>query len=494
MDFPRFAFHAGLSVLASLAMAPAALAGTKFVVTGDTLAITGDAGANDVRIDYTDSTHSWDITVGGGIDSADGCELLSPTSLRCPHTSIVDVAGTSYTGTEGMGAGSDSFKIGYGADEVGADHLGDAWTLRVDLGPGDDFFGGSEAEDVVMGEEGDDVLDGGEGDDWLSGGELTPLDHPGPSQGSDEVFGGPGWDVIYDGDLTSNRGADVLDGGSCPQPAHASCPAIPSGENSDDQDYVYYNVRTAGLIVNLANEFASQGESGEGDNLRNVERAYTGDGADTVTGNAGVNEFVTQGGDDTIDVSGDPGYVDEVFCGAGANSVTIDSGDYIDLDCVPRPTPPIGPPLPPPATGPAPPSPLRPVPPPRTFGRTGNALAAFVAQELAQAGRSLRRCGTTGLLRRTGCRDSFTAVRRGTVVYRLTAPAAGTGAARSVIAQGGRKIPAAGRYPVRIKATRKGRLRLRKGGTLRARLTITFTDSAGKRAKRSREVVLGRKK
>jgi Ca2+-binding RTX toxin-like protein len=163
--------------------------------------------------------------------------------------------------------------------------------VRVELGPGDDFFGGSEARDMAFGGDGNDVLDGAEGNDVLYGG-------GGLSPGSDQVFGGPGSDLLSDGDSTPG-GPDVLDGGACFAAAHSACPASPLAEASGDYDSVTYRGRTGDLTLNLANGAASQGESGEGDIVRNVEHADTGEGDDTVTGNAAANIINTYGGNDT---------------------------------------------------------------------------------------------------------------------------------------------------------------------------------------------------
>jgi hypothetical protein len=119
-------------------------------------------------------------------------------------------------------------------------------------------------------------------------------------------------------------------------------------------------------------------------------------------------------------------------------------------------------------------------------------LRAAVARELAQARRALVRCGTTGLLKKNGCRDSFAALGPGTLVYRVTSRAESVRAV-AVIASGRKAIPAAGRYPVKVKATKRARKRLRKTRKLRARLTVTFSDSRGNVAKRSTKVVLQRK-
>ena len=469
-----------MSVLASLTLAPPALAGTKVVASGEKLAITGDDGPNDVRIDYSEASNTWDVTIGGGIDSWDGCDHVSASRLSCPYTRIIDAWGTSDPGPEGMGAGDDSFRVGYGSDDVAPLPPGATpYDIVVDLGPGDDFFGGSEVKDVAFGQSGNDVLDGAEGNDWLSGGEDYPLAHPAsPAPGSDQVFGGPGSDVIYDGDMTSNRGPDVLDGGG----------------NPGDQDFVYYYVRTGSMTLDLADAGASQGESGEGDTVRDFERALTGDGADTVRGNAAVNTLYTGKGDDTIDVSGDPGNVDVVYCSLGFDRVSVDASDVANFEGGCEPSPPVAPPRPPPppAASPSVPPP-RPVQPPRTPRRTGDALISSVAQQVAQAVSALRRCGTTGLLKTGGCRDTFTALRPGTVLYRVSVPAtAARAAAGTVIASGRKAIRAAGDHPVKVKATKKGRRLLRRARKLRARLTVTFKDSSGDTAKRAKAVVIRR--
>ena len=476
----RLAVNVVMSVLASLTLAPPALAGTKVVASGEKLAITGDDGPNDVRIDYSGASNTWDITIGGGIDSWDGCDHVSASRLSCPYTRIIDAWGTSDPGPEGMGAGEDSFRVGYGSDDVAPLPPGaKPYDIVVDLGPGDDFFGGSDVKDVAFGQAGNDVIYGGGGNDWLSGGEDYPLGHPAsPGPGYDQVFGGPGSDVIYDGDLTSNRGPDVLDGGG----------------NPGDQDFVYYYARTGSMTLDLADAGASQGESGENDTVRDFERAWTGDGADTVTGNAAVNTLYTGTGDDVIDVSGDPGNADLVYCGWGFDTVSLDPDDWAGFEGGCDPSVPVAPPRPslPPAVSPAAPQPP-PVMPPRTLRRTGNALTSLVAQQVNQAVSALRRCGTRGLLKKGGCRDTFTALRQGTVLYRVSVPAtAARAAAGTVIASGRKAIRAAGDHSVKVKATKKGRRLLRRARKLRARLTVTFKDSSGDTAKRAKAVVIRR--
>ena len=511
---------AALVLVVACAFAPPALAGTTVINEPDRLAITGDDGPNDVSIDLSDDASAYLVTIGGGIDVSTGCVSLSAGRLRCPRQDTgpqsfrIDASSHFGGGTEGLGAGNDSFKAGYGSDDL---HAGFELVL-VDLGPGDDFFGGSETSDRVYGQGGNDVLDGAEGRDELNGGDL---DLAAPA-GSDRLFGGPGDDSLTDGDSTLNHGPDLLDGGGCSQSAHSSCPAVPLEEAPGDNDQVsYFYGRTASVTLNLANPAASQGESGEGDIVRNVESATTGTGDDRVTGNAARNYFDTTGGNDNLDVSGDYGGIrswDLVQCGGGSeDAATLDADDQLDAS-VTRSSgceavnqgahpPPAPPPTPPPLCngvpcvigGPASPMPAFPGGPSQPPGGTSPGLPGApaigaVTRELAQAGRALARCGTTGLLSKGGCRDSFTAPRRGIVVYRVTAPAADAGAAAALIASGRRVIPEAGSYPVGVKATKKGRRRLRRARKLRATLTVTFTDSMGNVAKRSKKVILKRKR
>lgn len=129
-------------------------------------------------------------------------------------------------------------------------------------------------------------------------------------------------------------------------------------------------------------------------------------------------------------------------------------------------------------------------------GPTVAQVIASIAQETVQSARALEKCGTTGLLKKAGCADSFTALKQGTVGYQVTAPAAAgrsAAAAAIAIASARKAIPAAGTYPLKIKATKKGRSRLKKTRKLRAKLTVRFTDSDGNVATKSKKIVLKRK-
>jgi hypothetical protein len=432
---------------------------------------------------------------GVRIDGSTGCGTLSPGRLSCPRNAVggsfqIDAARGAPDENKGLFGGDDSLRVGYGSDDV---HPGDH--VLVALGPGDDFFGGSRMRDVAFGQEGNDLLDGAEGNDDLFGGS-------GFSPGSDQVFGGPGSDRLTDGDSTPG-GPDVVDGGACfgAAVAHSSCPASQLAEASGDLDLITYG-RTGDVTLDLADGAASQGESGEGDIVRNVEHANTGHGDDTVTGNAAGNIINTGGGNDTVNVFDDPPRGDLVACGSGTDTATGDPFDVFKHELgehsgsagicetvtrIETRTGGVG------SAGGG--SPVTGAVPRGGGPPTADRALASVARELPGAARALERCGITALLKKRGCRDSFTALGPGAVRYRVTAPAARANAsAAAVIARATRVIPAAGSYPVRVKATKKGRMRLRKARKLRATLTVTFTDSRGNVAKRSKKIVLKRRK
>lgn len=530
-------------VVPAFVLAPAAMATMTVVNDAGNLIVTGDNGNDDLVIDLNDAGTEYVLTSPVAFGSATGCVLNgASTQATCERTAATDID----LMTE---AGSDSIRTGYGANNVHPDDF-----VFAQLGEGNDFFGGSAQGDSAWGGEGDDVLDGAGGDDSVHGGVFGgggPGSAPG---GSDKVFGGPGSDAMGDGDNEAPD-ADVLDGGGCSSASHLSCPAVPQAENPDDFDLLSYILRDADLMVDLSATTATQGEAGEGDTIRGIEDLDTGDGNDTVTGNSASNYITVGRGNDTINVAGDPGSADFVECFQGTDNLTKDADDTHTVDCetvngggqladgdgdgVPDssdncpaaantdqrnsdgdaqgdacdpdedndgvadandvcPTTHAATENGCPATG-------------AGAGGAGGGgegggggggaagptlaqLIASVGHEIAQAAKALSKCGTTGLLK--GCTDRFAALEAGKVVEQVTAPAAaGAGAAaKLVIAKGSRAIPAAGTYAVKIKATKKGRKLLKKARRLKATLTITFTDADGNVAKKSKKLVLKRKR
>jgi uncharacterized delta-60 repeat protein len=146
----------------------------------------------------------------------------------------------------------------------------------VDGGAGDDFisasgntFGymaGGAGNDVLFAGNGGWTLSGGDGDDGLTGG-----------TGNDNLFGDAGGDTLDGG-----PGRDLFDGGA-------------------GSDTAEYGGRTAPLFITLDYD-ANDGEAGENDTLRNVEKVRGGQGDDTMSATDGVGPcaFFGQNGNDVL--------------------------------------------------------------------------------------------------------------------------------------------------------------------------------------------------
>jgi len=133
---------------------------------------------------------------------------------------------------------------------------------------------GSRFNDSITGAAGRQQIQGGEGNDTLVGG-----------AGSDLLNGNEGNDILLgeggDDQLDGEEGADVLSGGA-------------------GEDIALYFSRTATLTISLDGK-ANDGEAGELDSVQgNVEVVQSGDGDDSIRGNALANELYGGGGNDTI--------------------------------------------------------------------------------------------------------------------------------------------------------------------------------------------------
>jgi RTX calcium-binding nonapeptide repeat (4 copies) len=168
-----------------------------------------------------------------------------------------------------------------------------------------------DLDDVVVSEGPGLTANGGPGDDSLRGtsGIAGTLNGGG---GRDTLVGGSNSDTLIDGDAGGAADADVLDG-------------------RGDADTVSYATRTARVRVDLADP-APDGERGENDVLRSVERVRGGQAGDVIGGGRGFNVLDGRGGDDRIFgragqdfISGGPGS-DELTGGDGADNLTGDSG------------------------------------------------------------------------------------------------------------------------------------------------------------------------
>ena len=170
---------------------------------------------------------------------------------------------------------------------------------------GDD--GAPEGDDTLIGGTNRDNIFGGGGNDTISGG--TGNDFFNPGDGNDQVSGGAGFDQ-FESDTAGADGVDVFSGGS-------------------EIDSLDLGDREAAVTVSL-NDAADDGQGCpgpgcEGDNYRaDVENVEGGQANDVLIGNAGLNDFDGESGDDTL--SGGGAY-DELFGGRGNDTLNGEAGN-----------------------------------------------------------------------------------------------------------------------------------------------------------------------
>lgn len=252
------------------------------------------------------------MTLTGATGSGWACGGASP--LRCTRdTGLVAGAAApavtvSFTGA-GVPSGPGSARVAAGltTDPDPSDNRAD-----IDLTPtcggarvtvaGSGTISGTAGDDVILGSSGADVIHGLGGNDVICAG-----------AGDDTVVGGPGDDTVHGED-----GDDSLDEGN-----------VGSGKDGLDggagRDTVTYAGRTAAVVVTLAGG-ADDGGAGEGDDVRGIEVAIGGAGADTLTGTPGDDRLVGNAGNDRL--NGGPG-ADELVGGAGADVLSGGAGDDV---------------------------------------------------------------------------------------------------------------------------------------------------------------------
>jgi Ca2+-binding RTX toxin-like protein len=231
-----------------------------------------DAGeANRLTLTYTEEFRTIRVVDAGAVIVAgSGCRSTDPNNAEC---TIADMPGVlQLLGADVLVADRDDT-----VESIGPG-------LVVDGGPGDDSLRGTSG---VAG-----TLNGGGGRDMLVGGSNS--------------------DMLIDGDSTGAADTDILDG-------------------RGDADTVNYATRTARVRVDLADP-ASDGEVGENDVLRSVERVRGGSAGDWIGGTSGFNSLDGLGGDDRIFgragtdfISGGAGD-DELTGGDGPDTITGNSG------------------------------------------------------------------------------------------------------------------------------------------------------------------------
>lgn len=316
-----------LALIAVLAVAPAAFATTVVTnVGGDDLRLSGSDGDDHVTATvvpnpfFNPDDENSDRRAVKVEDPAGAVAGAGPFCRQGPDANTA-FCQASQTASFLLNAGNDTLRFTYSSASSG--EVDCMEIVELAGGAGNDKILGGQCTESLTGGAGDDLLDGGAGVccDFLDGdggarGESTP------TPGRDRVYGGPGPDFLQDSEGPSPA-ADTLSGGSCPAGTDGFCPSPAPAEAPGDADTILFSF-TAGVTLNLGFQGTpgpgdpSQGEPGEGNTVVGVENAVTGSGADTVTGNAAVNEISTGDGDDSVDVSGD---------GANADSVGLRRGN-----------------------------------------------------------------------------------------------------------------------------------------------------------------------
>jgi Ca2+-binding RTX toxin-like protein len=163
-------------------------------------------------------------------------------------------AGDTLTGNGGV-----NYLWGFGGFDV-LSGLGDDDVIHA--GATGDNLDGGDGRDNLLGETGPDTVSGGAGDDELNGG-----------ADDDTLAGGVGADNISGGELAEE------------------------GPGIDTVDYT----GASGPVSVTADDFANDGLTGEGDNVRSdVERTVGGSGDDTLVAHPEGGEVWGQGGSDTL--------------------------------------------------------------------------------------------------------------------------------------------------------------------------------------------------
>ncbi len=305
----------------------------------DTLLLTGathaDGGPGDdtFKPSYEVCGNGHETVIGGpGTDTAD----FSASTARDVSVSLDGVADDGVCGTADFRPDIENVRAGSGGMLL----MGSDGPNVLTGGAGDDLLEGAGGADMLAGGGGFDVADysdhiapvsltlDGQADDGAAGeGDLIATD-------VEDLRGGAGADT-----LTGDTGANLLDGGP-------GADVLTGGPGLDGVDY---SDRTGPVTVNLDGS-PGDGEAGEGDTVgADVEGVLGGAGNDVLTGNAadgfldggaGDDHLIDPGGED--DLNGGPGAdlvetadgaPDDVFCGAGLDVVWRDVIDTVDGDC-----------------------------------------------------------------------------------------------------------------------------------------------------------------
>lgn len=190
-----------VAAVAALGAPAAAEGATAVSADGGVLTIAGGPEVNTVEINVCCGGRVQVEDAAAGATAGANCNQVSATLVECPQVPTANAS---------LGDGEDRWE-----HEAGTDPLA---TQNVDMGPGDDTFVSSAAQNVdnVTGGPGRDSLNANGGDDTVRGGpgDDTVL---GGSE-NDRVFGDDGDDTVrgqhHDDTVEGGSGRDVVNGDS----------------------------------------------------------------------------------------------------------------------------------------------------------------------------------------------------------------------------------------------------------------------------------------
>ncbi len=271
---------------------------------GDSLAGIENANGGSAGDVLTGNGAANTLVAGEGDDTLDGAGgpdtlLGGPDNDTADYSTRTAAVAVSLDGAAGDGEAGEQDNVGADVENVrggsAADTLiGNASANTLIGNAGNDNLNGQGGFDALNGGPGNDALQGGTGNDALAGGD-----------GADSLDGGSDNDA-----LSGGAGNDVLSGG--PGPASTDDDTLNGGPGADIADY---STRSASLTISLEG-LTGDGQAGESDNVRgDIEQLRTGSGNDTIDSR-----------------NNDP---NQVFCGAGADSVVADAlaVDAVASDC-----------------------------------------------------------------------------------------------------------------------------------------------------------------
>ncbi|MEM8789523.1 MAG: G8 domain-containing protein [Pseudomonadota bacterium] len=312
----------------------------------------------------------WGATDHGlQIENSTGLDIVNANLSGVGSGSAVDMSPTSsgiaYDGLTQAGFGSSGFRdaIDFRDSPTGA---------RLEGGPGDDIFYGSDASDSFRGGAGDDTIFGGAGNDTLFGGDGRNVvvggegdDNLRLGSGADQIFGGAGDDVVVLGQAEGYHAEARISGGDgfdrlttdgyrliltdfdSVRDSIESLGGREEGgafnnnngfQGSDDddrviltniQEFISLNSFKAGLgddlYVGSAVDDTAYGEDGDDFMTGSAgnDRLFGGDGDDVMRVSAGNDSLAGDDGADTFEIGGE--------FGAASLGFAVDDGDSLRI-------------------------------------------------------------------------------------------------------------------------------------------------------------------